>query len=458
LAKKYKNLNMKNFIIIGLLIFYQNCFCQKIGINTENPASTLDINGSLAIRATKLDVKHAFNTKVDLLTDRKSAYVVLNSVDQPLIFYGLVGGSDGRIVVLWNSGSYSLTLVNDANEANYDYRIKTTNNENIVIAPNGYVTLIYDILFEKWRVIAYDGYQTNQWNTNGNNGFNSGYLGTTNMQDVVFKTNNVEAMRVTALGKTIIGTNPDLTNVLEVNQNVAVKNAELILTTNANLPMDWSNKLFVSNNGINARQIGPGINWPNNLYFNTGVKIGETDQSFTNDLEVTGTAHFADNVQAKDNITVNTSAKINEKIVIGNASILDNTPVAENPNLMTNFLPIAWAKIELIGNSVVSKTSNNVNFDGGLNNVLSLVVPGYTVVTAIVGCENNWNYPNYNWQVPRVINLIRDIYPQYGTSDQINIVPYVFKIDPNTLNHQAFLGSGFGPVRKYRIVIFGYKN
>ena len=60
---------------------------------------------------------------------------------------------------------------------------------------------------------------TNQWNLNGNASTNPGtdFLGTTDANDVVIKTNNVEQMRITSAGSVGIGTNtPNANAVLQL--------------------------------------------------------------------------------------------------------------------------------------------------------------------------------------------------------------------------------------------------
>ena len=72
-----------------------------------------------------------------------------------------------------------------------------TGGVSISIATNGVALLIYNATLTKWVLSGGQGF-LNNWALTGNSGITAGtnFIGTTDAQDVVFKANNTEGMRL----------------------------------------------------------------------------------------------------------------------------------------------------------------------------------------------------------------------------------------------------------------------
>jgi hypothetical protein len=90
------------------------------------------------------------------------------------------------------------------------------------------------------------------WNINGNTGTNptTNFIGTTDAQDVIFKTNNTEKLRITSGGNFGIGTSSPL-GKLHVNNDVSGADSSVVITTEGKLGIGTINptrKLDVNGN------------------------------------------------------------------------------------------------------------------------------------------------------------------------------------------------------------------
>ena len=88
----------------------------QVGINTTSPKTTLDVNGAISLReGTALTLANGTNSNINLGTVPYSLYRITG----PTAAFSITGivpvsGADGQIVVLQNTTSQTMTLVNDA--------------------------------------------------------------------------------------------------------------------------------------------------------------------------------------------------------------------------------------------------------------------------------------------------------------------------------------------------------
>ena len=207
--------------IILLLAFQISLDAQNMGIKlpvSTSPNTTLDVNGSSAFReGSAMVLTNGVNTDVALgdfsffrITGPTTAYSIT----------GFTNGKDGRVLTLINATSQILTLTYQAtslaaNQIN-------TGGSNINLPANGVATLIYNTTLAKWVVTNGFGI-TNNWALTGNGGTTAGthFVGTTDAQALVFKTNNTEAMRLLTSGNVGINT-PTPQNKLDVAGGVVI--------------------------------------------------------------------------------------------------------------------------------------------------------------------------------------------------------------------------------------------
>ncbi|MFN8309570.1 MAG: hypothetical protein U0T73_06355 [Chitinophagales bacterium] len=186
----------------------------------STPASALDVNGDLALReGPVITVGAGVNSLV--LTGEYSHYRLMGATGAFSISSIFIG-NNGQILTLINSTGQPMTITN----TNSPNCILTGTNSNLV--SNGgtpcSVTMIYNVSFGRWMVIASSGMMSsNDWHTVGNTAITNpaapgtygvsaiaateNWMGTTDARDIVFGTNNIERMRImNTTGRVGLGT------------------------------------------------------------------------------------------------------------------------------------------------------------------------------------------------------------------------------------------------------------
>lgn len=140
----------------------------KVGVKTPNPASTLDVNGSVAFReGESLVLSNGANN--DVVIDTNS-FIRVTGPTAAFSISGFAGGSNGRLITLYNTTSQPMTIINNATSANGN-QILTLTGENIVSpAKSSVLQLQYNSTLSRWIVIGGQnyvsstaGYSANWW-------------------------------------------------------------------------------------------------------------------------------------------------------------------------------------------------------------------------------------------------------------------------------------------------------
>jgi hypothetical protein len=197
----------KSIFLFLVILNYTKVQAQNMGVKlpvSTAPNATLDVNGSTAFReGTALALANGVNTNV-VLSDYS-----LFRLSGPTAAFSITGftqGKDGRVLTLINSTAHVLTLTHQST-SDLNKQINTGGSNIVVPANNGVVTFIYNATLEKWVVTNGFGV-TNNWSLGGNGGTLAGtnFIGTTDGQPLVFKTNDTEWMRLLTSGNLGIGT------------------------------------------------------------------------------------------------------------------------------------------------------------------------------------------------------------------------------------------------------------
>jgi len=236
MKKRLKNSLLLFLVVISTSILAQN---NSVGIGTTTPdnSAILDL----------------MSTNQGLLIPRNntSGITTITTPSDGLILYNI----DDKCYWFWNNSSWKrlcetdslLTMINNLGDTigfvydslavhNTLITNNTTNINNLydsVDAINTYLGVVDSTLLNKWDV-------------NGNTGTNSNanFLGTIDNVDLVFRTNNIEKVRVMNNGRVGIGTNAP-TNVLDINSNaLRLRNgatANFVLITDATGVGTWQN-------------------------------------------------------------------------------------------------------------------------------------------------------------------------------------------------------------------------
>ncbi len=181
----------------------------KVGIATVAPNNYLDINGDYAYRVSSSIVNtSANNNNFDLITNKFSSYRITNTTGNDFTYSGFTGGTNGRIVTLYNASNENIDLLDQNATSLAANRIITGQGGDITIGNQASVTMQYNTVDNRWVVINSMGIQeaVTSWGLTGNSGttaptsivgaaINNNFIGTTDTKDFVIAANNKERMR-----------------------------------------------------------------------------------------------------------------------------------------------------------------------------------------------------------------------------------------------------------------------
>lgn len=140
---------------ISLFILALTVQAQNVGVNTPSPNTTLDVNGALALRANTLALTNADNNNISLTPN---SFFRITGPTAAFAITGLAGGADGRLVTLFNTTNFALTIKNANSGSTAANQISTSLGADLVFAAgNSSVTLQYSATESKWIVISNHG-------------------------------------------------------------------------------------------------------------------------------------------------------------------------------------------------------------------------------------------------------------------------------------------------------------
>jgi len=125
----------------------------RVGIGTTTPAVKLDVNGGMALRQT---TPSPTTGNVYGWNLGEGSYFRVSSTTDDLIG-GIAGGTDGKVIILTNIGSYKLTFLHNNVGGSGDpaNKLISSTSTSIELYPNHTLTLIYDSISQCWRDIAF---------------------------------------------------------------------------------------------------------------------------------------------------------------------------------------------------------------------------------------------------------------------------------------------------------------
>jgi hypothetical protein len=198
--------------IFSIVFFFLSCSIAnaQVGINTITPQSTFEVNGSIGQKVTTV----AANTSLD-----ESHNIVVCNNGSTAIDLTLPNATacSGRIYVIKRevtSTAYA-TLIGIVNGVS-NFIIKNAG-DSVTLFSNGI----------EWKTTS-----SSSWSTTGNAGIDSGanFIGTTDSEDFVLKTNNTQRLRVLSAGNIGIGVTAPTASLHIKAGNVSAGTAPLKLT------------------------------------------------------------------------------------------------------------------------------------------------------------------------------------------------------------------------------------
>lgn len=141
---------MKVFLSSLLVLSVYHTHPQNIGFGTNEPKTIIDINGDLALRSTSLFLNNGIQNSVDV--SAKFSNFIITGPTAPFIVAGLTPGSEGKLLTLFNRSGQLMTLIHEAETADYNARILTGNDLPLAIPNNASIQLQYVQNVARWVV------------------------------------------------------------------------------------------------------------------------------------------------------------------------------------------------------------------------------------------------------------------------------------------------------------------
>lgn len=318
----------KSCFLIAFCTFSTIAYAQ-VGINTSAPGTTLDVNGAITNRETNVAVSGnaatiPSNISQVQLTGSASGTIAITAPTAPnagqrLIIYNNTTGGFGAIL---NGSSISNGQAMEFSYSNGNWR---TTNGGITTIP--------------------------AWNLLGNSGTvpATNFLGTIDNQDMAFRTNNTEKMRVQAGGNVGIGTSTP-NSILDLGSGVLDK------------------KLAIYNNTGGTDFYGLGLSG-GQLRFHVGAAAADAADMVLNSSGSLGLA--IGNVSPTNKLTVNGNSSIgngytaiaapaNGMIVEGNIGVGTSAPVATS-HIVNKGSAGSFVGLTGFTNNIGLRLENNVN-------------------------------------------------------------------------------------------------
>lgn len=120
------------------------------GIGTSAPNTKLDIDGDIALRQKTPTILSADVNNYNIGT---GSYFRLSS-SAAVNVTGIANGVDGKIIIITNVGSSTITFKNASTPSLIANRFLFSIVNDIIIDPNHSITLIYDSISQRWRDIS----------------------------------------------------------------------------------------------------------------------------------------------------------------------------------------------------------------------------------------------------------------------------------------------------------------
>jgi hypothetical protein len=167
-------------ILPGLLVIFllsTRLAAQNVGVGTDTPEATLDVNGDVIFRTGDLTVADGITPALDVISTKFSYYRITGPTAD-FTLAGITAGLDGRLLTLFNRSGFAMQLNNeDATVAPAD-QIMTGTDADVIIPFKGIINLQYDAIEQKWIVKSSSKGGTTvisggQWDTNGVDVFNT---------------------------------------------------------------------------------------------------------------------------------------------------------------------------------------------------------------------------------------------------------------------------------------------
>jgi len=126
----------------------------EVGVGTDDPNTTLDIDGALALRHYGDVNLGAGATHYHLGTTTGASYITINADAAGSNWAGFGPLGDGQIMIVYSSGSGPLTIINESATPPATSRIRTMTGGDIATTGEASFTFIYNEGIQRWILLS----------------------------------------------------------------------------------------------------------------------------------------------------------------------------------------------------------------------------------------------------------------------------------------------------------------
>jgi hypothetical protein len=242
----------KMYSLLGILFFAANVFAQNVGINNTNPAVSLDVQGALRNRPTSFNI-----ATTPIVVTSNIGFVILTGTNTSSPTLTVTGGADGTRILVKNTTNQSCKFP----AASKDVPINTL------------VEYIY--ADGTWQWIASSIVNTT-WEIKGNLFIDSttDFIGTLSNQPIVFKTGNIERMKLNSNGTFSTQGNVGIGIATPNARLVVNKSIKSTLKVSTNDYVDTTQLIFSNKNGNIGTDMLISSNQEQGLRFSSSSDVG----------------------------------------------------------------------------------------------------------------------------------------------------------------------------------------
>ncbi|MFN8300064.1 MAG: hypothetical protein U0T75_13235 [Chitinophagales bacterium] len=456
---------MKKLLLLACIGSWILGTAQNVGVGTNAPQSKMDIAGDLALReGPALSLSSGANNNINLASSKFSFYRITGP-GAAFSITGLTGGTDGRMVTLYNTTTQQLTIANlNAGSSNVN-QIKTLDGGDMIsVAANSAITFMYNNTEQKWIVTEFNNfYPKNAWSVRGNNGTSpaTDYIGTSDAQDLSIRTNGTEKIRVqNSTGNVGIGTSPDANAALDIsstNKGLMIPRVAL-LTTNNPVSGSKPSGLMVYNTSTTGTYSTPGIYMWNGTDW---VRVIDNTTVSGALQPLSNTAGGGLNTFSYNGSTATQIGIANQGVVTGmiandavtTSQIAPNTITAADmgPNsvdlsggVVTNILPINRGGT----NSNATPTGGAVAYGNGSGYAFTPAGTSGQVLVSGGGGAPTWANPNATLTTKNITTPNSAVTITNGTAQVVGSSDVSINVANNSSTSAGLVTSGSGQITK----------
>ncbi len=125
-----------------------------VGVNTIEPTAALDVNGNVAIRkGSDFSAGNGSNNDINV---GNFSFIRITGPSGVFTITGISGGSDGKVIILYNTTGQNMTIAHDSASSQPANRIYTMTGANVTSTGQATAMFVYDTTASRWIMVSWN--------------------------------------------------------------------------------------------------------------------------------------------------------------------------------------------------------------------------------------------------------------------------------------------------------------